>query len=290
MTATFGDRLATGFAAGRRLCVGIDPHAAVLADWGLPDDADGAERLGLTVVAAAAGEAAGVKPQVACFERFGSAGYRALERVMAEARRAGLLVVADAKRGDIGSSFAAYAEAWLAPGAPLEADALTVSAYQGLGTLRAAEPFLREHGKGLFVLAATSNPEAREVQRARRGDGRSVAGAVVEDVHRWNGREFPGAPLGSIGVVLGATLGLSDFGIPIDAEHSLPRTPVLAPGFGVQGARLEDVRSIFGALSPGVLVNESRSLLAGGAAGLPERVRERSGVAARAFARCGGPS
>lgn len=281
MISSFGCRLAAEIAASRHLCAGIDPHAPLLADWGLPDDAAGAERMGREVVAASAGVAACVKPQVAFFERFGSAGFVALERVLADARAAGLLVVADVKRGDIGSSFAAYADAWLAPGSPLEADAMTVTAYQGFGTLDGALGYVREHGKGLFVLAATSNPEARVVQRAVRADGQSVAAAMVADADAFNRQAFPEETVGSIGVVLGATLNLADFGIETgerrDGVHtSNPALPVLAPGFGHQGARIEDAGEIFGALGGALLANESRSILSGGASGLAARVRARA--------------
>lgn len=278
---TFSGRLGEALAAKRHLCVGIDPHAPLLDDWGVPDDASGAERLGREVVAAAAGVAACVKPQIAFFERFGSAGFAALERVLADAREAGVLVIADVKRGDIGSTFAAYADAWLAPGSPLEADAMTVTAYQGFGSLAGAFEHVREHGKGLFVLAATSNPEAREVQRARREDGRSVAQAMVDDALAFE------APLdthvNSVGVVLGATLTLADFGIDIALPPAKPALPVLAPGFGHQGARIEDVGETFGGLGWALLANESRSILAGGSLGLAERVRTRSETIAEAL-------
>lgn len=277
------------FAAGRHLCAGIDPHAPLLDDWGLADDAAGAERMGRDVVAAAAGVAACVKPQVAFFERFGSAGFVALERVLADARAAGLLVVADVKRGDIGSSFAAYADAWLAPGSPLEADAMTVTAYQGFGTLDGALGYVREHGKGLFVLAATSNPEARDVQRSVRSDGQTVAAAMVADAEALNRQVFPEESVGSIGVVLGATLNLAEFGIetgePHDANRAAnPALPVLAPGFGHQGARVEDARQVFGSLGGALLANESRSILSGGASGLTARVRARAEAIGAALA------
>ena len=245
--------------------------------------------MGREVVAASVGVAACVKPQVAFFERFGSAGFVALERVLADARAAGLLVVADVKRGDIGSSFAAYADAWLAPGSPLEADAMTVTAYQGFGTLDGALGYVREHGKGLFVLAATSNPEARDVQRAVRADGQSVAAAMVADADALNRQEFPEETVGSIGVVLGATLNLADFGIDAgerqaEARASNPKLPVLAPGFGHQGARIEDAGEIFGALGGALLANESRSILSGGASGLAARVRARAEAIGAALA------
>ncbi|WP_125099687.1 orotidine-5'-phosphate decarboxylase [Leucobacter chromiireducens] len=280
-TQTFGTRLAGELAAKRHLCVGIDPHAPLLADWGLADDAAGAERMGREVIAAAAGVAACVKPQIAFFERFGSAGFVALERVLADARAAGVLVIADVKRGDIGSSFAAYADAWLQPGSPLEADAMTVAAYQGFGSLAGAFPHVREHGKGLFVLAATSNPEARDVQLARRADGRTVAAAMLDDAIAIDG--VADDHVNSVGVVLGATLDLAEFGIDVAAPPARPALPVLAPGFGFQGARVEDAGKIFGGLGWALLASESRSVLAGGADGLAARVRARADAVATAL-------
>lgn len=286
MTRSFGNRLAAEFAAGRFLCAGIDPHAGLLAEWGLDESAASAERMGREVVAAAAGVAACVKPQVAFFERFGAAGFVALERVLADAREAGVMVVADVKRGDIGSSFVAYADAWLSPGSPLEADAITVAVYQGFATLAGAFPHVLEHGKGLFALAATSNPEARAVQVALRGDGRSVARAVVADAQAFNLEHCSGEAVGSIGVVLGATLNLADYGIDIDLPRvpDEPALPVLAPGFGHQGARIEDARSTFGSLTSALLANESRSILSGGPAGLQLRINARAEALASALA------
>src|SRR5690606_26132854 len=155
----FGERLHQATATLGSLCVGIDPHESLLTSWNLPADAGGAREFGLRVVEAAAGRVAVVKPQVAFYERYGSAGFAALETVMAAARHAGLIVLADAKRGDIGTTMDAYAQAWLAPGAPLEADAVTVSPYLGVGALRSTFERARDAGKGVFVLAATSNPE-----------------------------------------------------------------------------------------------------------------------------------
>ena len=298
--ATFAGRLTAELAARRHLCAGIDPHAGLLAEWELNDDAAGAERMGRAVVAAAAGVAACVKPQIAFFERFGSAGYLALERVLADARDAGLLVIADVKRGDIGTSFAAYADAWLTPGSPLESDAMTVVAYQGFGSLDGALRHVRAHGKGLFVLAATSNPEAREVQLARRQDGRTLAQAMVEDAGAFNdallaeqGAETRGVDasdlsprVGPVGVVLGATLKLQDFDIDTSVRPAATphlQLPVLAPGFGAQGGKLEDAGKIFGGLLSGVLANESRSILSGGAHGLADRIRSRADALALAF-------
>ena len=132
---TFGARLARVVEERGRLCVGIDPHAALLASWGLPDSAAGIREFGLRVVEASAGTAGIVKPQIGFFERHGSAGFAALEEVLAAARAAELLVIADVKRGDVGSSVDAYGQAWLTPGSPFEADAMTAVAYQGVGSL-----------------------------------------------------------------------------------------------------------------------------------------------------------
>jgi len=247
------------------LCLGIDPHAHVLASWGIGDDPDGLERFGrLLVDGAAATGVRVVKPQVAFFERHGAQGFAALERVIREARAAGLRVVADAKRGDIGSTSAGYAEAWLAPGAPLESDALTISPYLGLGALDPVLDAAAAHGKLAFVLAATSNLEAATVQRATAATGRSVAADILEDVGRRNAagaRPF-------VGVVVGATVDISS--LDLDAA---PTAPILAPGFGEQGARLRDVRGLYGAAASRVLANVSRAAYADGPNGITGRLR-----------------
>ncbi len=275
---SFGDRLAGVFAERGRLCVGIDPHAHLLTDWGLSASADGVREFGLRAVEAVAGRAGIVKPQVAFFERYGSAGYAALEDVLRAARAAGLLVIADGKRGDIGTSVASYAEAWLTPGSPLEADALTVAAFQGVGSLDEPMRLAEETGKGLFVLAATSNPEAAIVQQAVVADGpragTTVARAIIEDVHAFNQAQPP-HPFGTVGLVLGATVALGDYGIDTAVAVD-PAFPVLAPGFGHQGAKVEDVRRLFGAFAPGVIVSESRGLLSAGPDRLAEAVSRRA--------------
>jgi orotidine-5'-phosphate decarboxylase len=261
---SFGARLERAFATTGQLCVGIDPHAALLAAWELPDSAAGVRDFGLRVVEAVAGRAGIVKPQVAFFERHGAAGYAALEDVLAAARAAGLLLIADAKRGDVGSTVDAYGEAWLTPGSPLEADAMTVVAYQGLGSLDAVLERATRFEKGLFVLAATSNPEALATQTARRTDGRSVAESVVTEVAERNA-SLGSAALGSFGVVVGATIALADFGL---SHSSFTGMPILAPGFGHQGARIAQLPELFGPAAQNVLVSASRSILSAGPDGL----------------------
>jgi orotidine-5'-phosphate decarboxylase len=252
-----------------------------LAEWNLPDTAKGLREFGLRVVDAAAGHAGIVKPQVAFFERHGSAGYQALERTLAAAREAGLLVIADAKRGDLGTSVEAYAQSWLTPGSPLEVDAMTVSAYQGVGSLEAPMVLAREHGKGLFVLAATSNPESFATQTAIVASGehatQTVAASIVAEVNKSNV-----APLGSYGVVIGATVTLADFGL---SDRDLGFTPILAPGFGFQGAGVDTLRSTYAAASVNTIVSSSRGILEAGPAGVATAIRVQAGQLAEAYAK-----
>lgn len=277
MTQSFGARLRTALDTHGPLCVGIDPHAALLEQWGLAQDADGVRTFGLRVVAAAAGRVGVVKPQVAFFERFGSRGFAALEDVMAAARAAGLLVLADAKRGDIGSTMAGYASAWLEPGSPLEADAVTISPYLGPESLHETLTAAVRAEKGVFVLAATSNPEAAALQTAQpvdvaAGEGETVARRVARDVTWVNDSDAFGGGLGPVGLVIGATVDRAAFGLD---ESVLQRTPVLAPGFGAQGVEPEELVARFGMLSPNVLASESRSILGAGPDGITEAITAR---------------
>ncbi|MFJ5895392.1 orotidine-5'-phosphate decarboxylase [Streptomyces sp. NPDC093064] len=248
----FGARLRRAMDERGPLCVGIDPHASLLAEWGLNDDVAGLERFSRTVVEALAGRVAALKPQSAFYERFGSRGLAVLEKSVEEARAAGALVVMDAKRGDIGSTMAAYAESFLRKDAPLFSDALTVSPYLGYGSLRPAVDLARESGAGLFVLALTSNPEGAEVQHAVRPDGRSVAATVLAHLAEENAAQ---APLGSFGAVVGATLGdLSSYDLDMGG-------PLLAPGIGAQGATPADLPRVFGSAVRNVVPSVSRGVL-----------------------------
>ncbi|PZO57705.1 MAG: orotidine-5'-phosphate decarboxylase [Leifsonia xyli] len=274
--ASFGDRLASAMGERSPLCVGIDPHATTLAAWGLGRDEQGLTAFGAALVDAAAGRAAIVKPQIAFFEAAGVAGYRALDATIRRARDSGLLVVADVKRGDIGTTGDDYALAWLDRDGPFAADAMTVSPYLGYGSLRGTIDVARRNGAGVFVLAATSNPEARVLQTAVLAEGprtgRTVAAGIVLDVADDN-RSVGDQALGDIGLVLGATLHLDDFGIDADA---IGTAPVLAPGFGAQGARIEDLRALYGSRAEQVLVSESRGLLTDGPDGVAALVADRA--------------
>lgn len=273
--AGFGTRLQAALDQHGQLCVGIDPHAQLLRAWGLGDDAAGVREFGLRVVDAAAGRVGVVKPQVAFYERFGSAGYAALEDVLAAARDAGLLVIADAKRGDIGTTMEGYAAAWLEPGSPLETDALTLSPYLGPASLHETITRAIRAGKGVFVLAATSNREAAAVQTAiavdaSAGDDEPLAARVAREVGSYN--VGSAGALGPAGVVVGATLERAAFGL---TNTVLAGSPILAPGFGAQGAEPADLDALFGYVASQVIASESRSILSAGPAGLVARIEER---------------
>ena len=258
---SFGERLHRNVAGRGRLCIGIDPHPALLERWGLPDNVAGLERFARTVVDALADRVAVVKPQSAFFERFGSRGIQVLESTIRQSRESGAIVLLDVKRGDIGSTMAAYAGAYLDPASPLCADAITVSPYLGVGSLQPAFDLAAAHGGGVFVLALTSNPEGAAVQHAVAADGRTVAQTIIDEISQRNAAALP---LGSLGLVVGATIG--------DTGHDLSRVngPLLAPGLGAQGATPAGLRTVFGASLPNVLPSYSREVLGAGpaAAGL----------------------
>nr|WP_270262888.1 orotidine-5'-phosphate decarboxylase [Kocuria marina] len=306
----FGARLERAMTVAGPLCVGIDPHPSLLDAWGLPATAQGLERFALGVLEAAAERCAAVKPQVALFEAYGSAGFAVLERVLRESREAGLLSIADAKRGDIGSTMAAYASAWLSDDSTLAADAVTLSPYLGFESLRPALDLARETGRGTFVLALTSNPEGASVQHV--GGTGSVAGTVLAAIARENATAQPRpgtatspgsepasspegstapsdgaaaaavggvtgantaagdnrdeivtspseATLGSCGAVIGATVGEALASLDIDL--SALNGPILAPGYGAQGADAAAVATVFEHVRTTVLANSSRGVL-----------------------------
>src|SRR4051812_8621302 len=252
---SFGSRLYRATRERGPLCVGIDPPAALLARWGLSDDVAGLERFALTVVEALADRVAVLKPQSAFFERFGSQGIHILESTIRQSREAGALVLLDVKRGDIGSTMAAYASAYLDPASTLSADAITVSPYLGVGSLQPAFDLAARNGAGVFVLALTSNPEGPAVQHAVTAAGKTVGQTVIDEISQLNrGAE----PLGSIGLVVGATIG--------DTGHELSEVngPLLAPGLGAQGATPADLRAVFGKSLRNVLPSYSREVLTAG--------------------------
>ena len=261
MREPYGVRLARVVAERGPLCVGIDPHPGVLAAWGLDAGAAGLERCARGMVEALAGTVAVLKPQSAFFEAYGSRGVAVLERTLADVADAGALSLLDVKRGDIGSTMDAYAAAYLTDGSPLAADAVTLSPYLGFGSLDGAVAVAQAHGRGVYVLALTSNPEGPQVQHATAGDGRSVGQTVVDEAARRNAAPRPG----DVGVVVGATIGRT--GTRFDQLNG----SILAPGLGAQGGTPADLVEVFGAALPLVLPTTSREVM--GAGPDPERLR-----------------
>jgi orotidine-5'-phosphate decarboxylase len=256
----FGARLRSAMDSRGPLCVGIDPHAHLLDAWDLPDTAEGLASFTYGVVDALADRVAVFKPQSAFFERFGSAGIAVLEQATIRLRDAGALVIIDAKRGDIGSTMAGYASAYLAEKGPLACDALTVSPYLGFGSLQPAIDEARSAGAGLFVLALTSNPEGPQFQSARTVDGPTVAGAVLDGLRELNASDLGNAgtgALGSFGAVVGATISRTDENLNI-------RGPLLAPGLGAQGGTAAGLVKVFGSAVRNVVPASSREILGAG--------------------------
>ncbi|WP_295642030.1 orotidine-5'-phosphate decarboxylase [uncultured Corynebacterium sp.] len=271
---TFGERFLTRAEEFGQLCVGIDPHEQLLRDWGLDVSVAGLRRFSQTCVEAFASTACVVKPQVAFYEAFGSAGLAVLEETIAELRRHGVLVIADAKRGDIGSTMAGYARAWVDSGSPLCSDAVTVSPWLGFESLRPVIDLADKNGAGVIVLAATSNPEAPTVQRAFAPVLNAQSGSVASDkkgpqtagertqvtlaqdvVNRVAAanRQY-GAEAGNLGVVIGATV---DSPPVLDEVGGM----VLMPGVGAQGGTMDDVKRIAGKATHLVSPNVSRGIL-----------------------------
>jgi orotidine-5'-phosphate decarboxylase len=263
----FADRLSTAVARKQsQLVVGLDPVVEQLPD-GLRHEAEAGRPQAATVLArfcceiadAVAPHAVAVKPQSAFFEALGADGVRAFEEVCEHARRAGLLVIADAKRGDIGSTAQAYAAAFLEPrgDAPPLADALTVNPYLGGDSV---EPFLdacRRNGVGLFCLVKTSNPGSADVQDVRLAEGGTVWEHVAGLVHAWGGDLVGDCGLSAVGAVVGATFPRE----VAEARDLLPRSVLLLPGIGAQGGAPADVAAAFAAGPASALVSASRSVI-----------------------------
>jgi orotidine-5'-phosphate decarboxylase len=253
----FANRFASVRSALGPLVWGLDPSGALLDEWGIGDSADGLDRFTDLVLEAAAGTVGLVKAQSAFFERHGWRGIRTLQRLLTDARSAGLLTILDAKRGDVGTTNDAYAEAFLGAGAPLEADAVTVHPYLGLAAMGSFVARAHAAGSCLLVVTRSSNPEGRAIQAARGGSGSRVEAMLLRDIGRLNATLAPGT-LGPIGAVIGPTHMTPE--LDLVGAHGL----FLAPGVGVQGATCADVAQVFASCPERVMPSASRSLLATG--------------------------
>jgi len=276
LPSSFGVRLGKTFEKYGQLCVGIDPHAELLSSWGLSDSPEGLREFAFTTLSAVAGRVGIIKPQVSFFERHGSAGYKVLEDLCVAARDAGLLVILDAKRGDIGTTMQAYFDAWLGKAAPFVCDALTVSPFLGFDSMLDIYSQAAERGKGIIVLCATSNPEGASLQQAIMANGLTVSANIWQSLRKINEvTQTPGEQLGSFGAVIGATLRLKQFGlqeIETNPLKAVTNNFILAPGFGAQGARLNMLDRLFGEASPSVIASVSRSVLSAGASAIDEAI------------------
>ncbi len=239
------------------LAWGLDPSGELLGSWGLGDSPDGLDRFADLMLDTVPGVVGLVKPQSAFYERHGWRGIRTLQRLLAGLRSAGLLAVLDVKRGDVGTTNAAYAEAYLGPGAPMEADAMTVHPYLGLGAMDPFVTLAHESGACLLVVTRSTNPEGRAVQAACGDDGLSVEAALLAEIGRLNGELAPGQ-VGPVGAVVGPAH--LDPALDLVAANAI----FLAPGVGAQGATTDDVARTFAACPDRVIPSASRSLLAAG--------------------------
>jgi orotidine-5'-phosphate decarboxylase len=263
-TASMGDPFSVRFDLVRRsrgpLAWGLDPSGDLLDRWGLGDTPDGLDRF-VDVVLPIAAETVGlVKPQAAFYERHGWRGIRTLTRLIDGARSTGLLVVLDAKRGDVGSTNQAYAEAYLGPDAPMESDALTVHPYLGVAAMRSFVDRAAASGSCLLIVTRSSNAEGRSVQASVDEAGRSVEQAVLDQIGALNRELAPGG-VGPIGAVVGPTH------LAPGLDLVAPGALYLAPGVGRQGATPGDVAEVFASCPDRVIPSASRSLLASPDAG-----------------------
>ncbi len=250
MTPTpFATRLARAVASrGSQIVLGLDPDPARV-DGG----ARGARDFCLQVIGQTAEHCVAAKPQLACFERFGTDGWQAFEEVSQAASDAGLLVIADAKRGDVAATTRHYAAAFLRD--PI--DALTVNPMLGTDSV---SPFLdaaADGGRGLFILVRTSNPGAAELEDLEMADGRPWHEAVADRVRSWGMATTVPGQGSSIGAVVGAT-------VPERIQRLrdlMPDQPFLLPGVGAQGGDAAELGPAFGGRAHGALVSASRSVI-----------------------------
>jgi orotidine-5'-phosphate decarboxylase len=268
--APFAERALTAMREFGPLVFGLDPSGDLLCDWGLGDTPDGLERFIDIVTDVSVGTVGVVKPQAAFYERHGWRGIRSLARLVSECRAGGTLVLLDAKRGDVGSTNEAYAEAYLGSDAAIPVDALTVTAYLGFGAMRPILDRAVANGASVFVVTRSSNPEGRAIQGARHTSTATVEQQLVADITAENRRVAPDH-IGPIGAVFGPT-----HGPPADIDLPAMNGLFLAPGLGAQGATPAAVASCFAACPGRVLPSASRSLLDAG----PDPVRLRRRVEA----------
>jgi orotidine-5'-phosphate decarboxylase len=240
------------------LCLGVDPAAELLTQWGLTHDAKGLRSFCDIMMEAMGDRVAVVKPQSAFFEQFGPDGMAELKRLVGMIQERGALALIDVKRGDIGHTLDAYADAMIGPESPFGGDAMTAVAYMGFGSLKPLLDKAARRGAGVFIVVRSSNPDGRALQDARLTDGRTVATALADDITAFNATVTEG--VGPVGAVMGATIE----GTATETLASLPKSLLLAPGIGAQGATFDDMARNFGPATARALPSVSRGILAKG--------------------------
>ena len=255
---SFAERFLTLADERSPLCLGVDPAVEFLQQWGLPRDATGLRTFCDIVMEATGERVAVVKPQSAFFEQFGPEGMAELKRLVGMIKERGALALIDVKRGDIGHTLDAYADAMIGPDSPFGGDAMTATAYMGFGSLSPLLKKAAERGAGVFVVVRSSNPDGRALQDARLADGRTVATALADDITEFNA--MVGGGVGPVGAVMGATIE----GTATETLARLPKSLLLAPGIGAQGATFDDMARNFGPATARALPSISRGILAKG--------------------------
>jgi orotidine-5'-phosphate decarboxylase len=255
---SFAERFLTLADTRSPLCLGVDPAVELLGQWGLPLDARGLRAFCDIIMEAMGDRVAVVKPQSAFFEQFGPEGMAELKRLVGMVQARGALALIDVKRGDIGHTLDAYADAMVGPMSPFGGDAMTAVAYMGFGSLAPLLKKAAEREAGVFIVVRSSNPEGRALQDARLTDGRTVATALADDITAFNATVTD--YVGPVGAVMGATIE----GAAVETLASLPKSLLLAPGIGAQGATFDDMARNFGPATERALPSVSRGILAKG--------------------------
>lgn len=241
-------------------CVGLDPSKENLSNWSLPQTAKGSQEFCNRVFDAALNEISIFKPQYAFFEQFGLKGLEVLSDIMKLIRDSGALCILDCKKGDIGSTMAAYGEAAFSAQSDFKADAITVTPYLGFQALKPVFSKAHSSGATVFVVVRSSNPEGQKIQTARLKEGFSVSEALARQIQLENSKVWKQK---TIGAVIGATLDPEDQNNRRLISH-LTDSWILAPGIGAQGASIPSLKTLFGSQVKNVIPSASRSLYAEG--------------------------
>lgn len=259
----FGLRLKNAMAKYGPLCVGIDPHRKMLLNWGYKMDAQGAELFSMRMLQAMNGRAAAVKFQSSMFERYGSKGFAALERVLYAARQMDVITIVDCGHGGLSTTISALADAYFKPDAPLLTVAITLLPYYGARSMGGLINEALNNGRGVFIASLTSNREGASLQTAIRQTGSyrgtTVAHGIAQTAQIFNNNT---KGMGSVGLIVGATIGdwMNGGGIDLTSFTG----PILSPGYGWQGAEANDLKTVFAGTHGNVLVTVSRSIASHG--------------------------